>query len=408
MKLRDFGRPRSELGAITSAYRKERMEVLVPDLDPKPEIQEEFGWENLDRFADEAASDRAAEEEQSADPGEAQPVEEESQEAAQAPAVDEAAVEAAGATAEMTEAQAAKAGPDEVMYTLPGGRKITKQELVDDPELLEKLVTHSNQVSLFQRLAEERKAEMEKMQAEHRQALDQFTSWQMQMQAQQAQQQQQPQPERPPSAALEAAFAPHLDNLVKQGRLTEDQRSEFGPVIAEYLFDHKLVFDAMREIYRQGSEEIASLKSRLENEIAPTAQQFQERQLIDQETALWQEASSIPGYEALKDPNEWNRLKTFVYEKMVASPKDQNGRPTFDPVMDAQTAAQLYDAMTGAEMRAAIAAEKAKQTAAADRTGAMVAGETSAKAGTPPKKPARPMTEEEDAMSFGDPSMAIG
>jgi len=69
---------------------------------------------------------------------------------------------------------------------------------------------------------------------------------------------------------------------------------------------------------------------------------------------------------------------------------------------------QMYDAMTGAETRAALLALKAAQAAADKNATALAAGETAARAGTPPIAQPSALTPEQEAMDFTDPSMATG
>lgn len=328
------------------------------------------------------------------------------QEAQTAETAEQPAVEAEAAVDQQA---AQEPEPQDVVFTLPGGKKVTKAELIADEKLLSNLVTHSNQLTNFQRLAEERKAKLEQVEAENRRVLDEYTRWQMQQQAQQqAQQMQQPQPQRPPAQVIEGHFAPVLDQMVQDGRLSQDHRTEFGPLIAEYLFDHQNLRNMVASVIQAGQQEFQNLRQTLDGDVVPNVQQFRVQQATALDQQVQQEIATIPGYEGLADPNEWNRLKAFISEKVNASPRLENGRPSFDPQFDPITMAQMYDAMTGAELRQQIATEKARQQQASQQTRSMVGGEAAARAGGPvPKKPGK-LTPEEEAMDFGSPNMMTG
>lgn len=385
----------------------------MPDLENE-EVQEEFGWENLSAQDDgrrdmaidhNLEPDAATEGQQTAETdGEPPQDQQRFSDVAQATAVQPEGQQETPAETEEAPPQ------DEVVFTLPGGKKVTKAELIADEKLLGNLVTHSNQLSHFQRLAEERKAQADEAQAEARRVLDQFTMQQMHaQQAQQAQQEQQQQEQRPPSQALEAMYAPHLDKLVEDGRLTQDHRQEFGPLIAEHMYDMQQIRNMLGAVYQAGLQEFGQIYQTLEQDVVPDVTQFRTQWAVQADQQVQQEVATISGYEGLADQNEWNRLKSFIQEKVNASPRLPNGRPSFDPQFDAVTMAQMYDAMTGADLRAQIAAEKARLEQQANQTTNLVGGETAAKAGgaPPPKQPAQ-MTPEQDAMDFGTPTMATG
>jgi len=222
------------------------------------------------------------------------------------------------------------------------------------------------------------------------------------------QQMQQPVPQRPASQMLESAFAPHLDNLVKDGRLSQDQRLEFGPLIAEYLYDYQNMKSLVEQVVMAGQQEFAAIQNRLQGEIVPNVEQFRVQQAQSLDSQVQQAVATIQGYEGLSDQNEWNRLKLFIAEKVNASQRLPDGRPSFDPQFDPVTMAQLYDAMTGADIRQQLAVEKARQQQTTKKTNAMVGGETSARAGAPViRKPGR-LTPAEEALDFGQPNMMGG
>ena len=373
----------------------------MPELE-KQETQDEFGWENLtntdDGRRDMGEPIPAAEPEPQVEgqAAETEPVQKETPVVATDGAVDQQALQ--------------EASPEDVVFTLPGGRKVTKAELVADEKLLANLVTHSNQLTHFQRLSEERKAQAEQLEQQNRAILDQYTQWQMQQQAreQMQQQAQQPAPQRPSAQVLESAFAPHLDQMVKDGRLTQDHRLEFGPLIAEYIYDYQNLTNMVGQVIQAGQQEFASIQNRLQGEVVPSVEQFRVQQAQSFDHQVQQAVATIQGYEVLSDPNEWNRLKLFIAEKVNASPRLPDGRPSFDPQFDPETMAQLYDAMTGSEIRQQLAVEKARQQQTAKQTTAMTGGETSARAGTPVVRKPGKLSPEDEALDFGQPNMMGG
>jgi len=297
--------------------------------------------------------------------------------------------------------------PAEPVYTLPGGKQISQAELAANPELLKQLVTHSNQLSHFQTLAEERQSALTASELERRRLLDQYTDWEMQQRTQQAQPEAPP-AQRPDQKVLEGIYGGHLDAMVKEGRLSEDQRGEFGNVLSEYLFDHQNIHNLVGTLAQQGNQRIDALEARLVGEVVPDVQRRQQQDSLLLHQNVQQTVATKPGYEALAQPDEWQRLQTFIGEKVNASPRDHEGKPTFNPWFDADTMAQMYDAMTGAETRAALFALKAAQAAADKNTTALAGGETAARAGGPPIAQPSPLTPEQEAMDFTDPSMATG
>jgi hypothetical protein len=174
------------------------------------------------------------------------------------------------------------------------------------------------------------------------------------------------------------------------------------------MFDQQNTHNLITEITSQGMQRIDAIEARLNGEVVPEIQRRQQHDSVALEQSVWQGVASRPGYEALADQETWERLKSFITEKVNASPKDQEGRPTFDPQFDVDSMAQMYDAMTGAELRATLAALKATRTAEDKQSTAMAGGETAARAARPPQKQPSPLTPEQEAMDFRDPTMATG
>lgn len=388
----------------------------MPEEVENEEVQEEFGWENLSAHDDGSRDmgDILPPDDEKPEPPEQPAAEPAEQPVETPPETDEPtapeAAERPDAGADEAKAQAEEQKPeDEVVYTLPGGEKVKRSDLIADDKLLQKLVTHSNQLTHFQKLSEEREAARLAAEAEKRQILDQYT--QQQMQQQYAQEQQQPVPQRPPAKAIEAHFEPALNAMVESGRLTEDHKAEFGGLIAEHMYDMDQMKNLIAAVVDAGSNEISAIQSRLVGEVVPSVQDFRAQSLQATERQIQQEAASIPGYEALADPEEWQRLVAYVGDKITAHGVGPDGQPVFSPNLDAQTAAQMYDAMTGATLRQQLLAQQAlkDQQAKDAATASQVGGEGAARAGTPPQvKQPSTMTPQEEAMDFTDPQMTTG
>ena len=372
----------------------------------KEESQEEFGWEDL------SSSDDGTRDMEEIAPSAPEPeAKEEQQQPAETPpeAAPEPTAEAAEPTEQAAETPAVtEETPPEAVYTLPGGKKVTQAELAADPKLLSDLVTQSNQFTDSQRIALERKEQIETLEADKRKLLDQYTEWDMAQRTAAQQPAPAAPPQRPEPKVLEGIYAPHLDKLVADGRLTADQRSEFGNVVSEYMFDEQNRHNLITTIAADGARRLAALEARLDGEVAPDIERRQQQDVVFWEQSVQQGVAAKPGYEALAKPEEWERLKLFISEKVNASPRDAEGKPTFDPQFDADSMAQMFDAMTGSEMRATLAALKLNQEKADKQTTTMAGGETAAKAGTPPQKQPSKMTPEQEAMDFRDPTMATG
>jgi hypothetical protein len=371
----------------------------VPELE-KEEQQTELGWEDISAHDDGTRDYGEPEPKPDQQTAETAP----EQQTEQQPEPTQEPVEPTAEGAQETEPS-----PEETVFTLPGGKKVTREELIADEKLLANLVTHSNQLTHFQKLSEQRKADLEARDQELRAMRDRWTDFQMQQQMQQ-QAPQQPPMERPPTKQLEAHYAPVLDRMVETGRLTEDHRSEFGGIISEQLFENQRLENMLINAVSLGASEIQNIQGTLTGQVQPTLQTFEQQNVSAAERAVQQEASQIPGYEALAQPEEWNRLLEFVGQKIQHFGFDHAGNPLFNPNLDAVTAAQMYDAMTANELRAQVAAQAAAQAAKDQdqQTMAAVSGETSARAGSPRQKQPSKMTPEEEAMDFSDPKMMTG
>lgn len=379
----------------------------MPEIE-KEEHQEELGWEDLTSSGDGRSEGFDEPEPKPGPEGEQAQGAEATTEVTPEPPEPGAPTEPVAKGAEQ-EGESAEAKPaEEKTWTLDGGETVTAADLAANPDLITQIVTRSNQAVNYQRLAEQRGQQAVEADAERRRLLDQYTDWQMQ-QAQAVDQAQAPPPlQRPPAAAITGHYAPAVDQLVADGRLTEDQKTEFGGVISEYMYDHQKTINMVNEVVRAGAERINYLEDQLFGDVVPDVQRRRQMDALTLDQTVQQTVASQAGYEALTDQGEWNRLKHFIALKVNASPRDYEGNPTFDPQFDSETMAQMYDAMTGGDIRAKLEAQKVVQEEASKQVVAQAGGETSARAGRPvPRHPSK-MTPEEEAMDITDPRMASG
>lgn len=381
----------------------------MPEID-KEETQEELGWEDLTSTGD-GRSEGFDEPEPTPEPEpaveQAQGAEVTTESAPEPPETGEPTEPVAEGAEQVGESVEAKP-TDEKTWTLDGGETVTAAQLAENPDLITQIVTRSNQAVNYQRLAEQRGQQAADSDAERRRLLDQYTDWQMQQAQAVEQAQAPPVPQRPPAAAIAGHFAPSLDVLVADGRITEDQKSEFGGVIAEYMYDHQKTMNMVNEVVRAGTQRIDYLEGQLFGDVVPDVQRRRQMDALLFDQTIQQNLATQSGYEALVDQGEWNRLKHFIALKVNASPRDNEGNPTFDPQFDTETMAQMYDAMTGSDMRTKLEAQKVALEKASKEAVAQAGGETSARAGRPaPRQPSK-LSPEEEAMDFSDPRMASG
>lgn len=379
----------------------------MPEVE-KEETQENLGWENLTATGD-GRSEGFDEPEPKPEPEveQAQGAEATTEVTPEPPVAGEP-TEPVAESAEQVGEPAEEKPAEEKSWTLDGGETVTAAQLAENPDLITQIVTRSNQAVNYQRLAEQRGQQASEADAERRRLLDQYTDWQMQ-QAQNVQQAQTAPPlQRPPAAAITGHFSPAIDKLVEDGRLTEDQKSEFGGVISEYMYDHQKVINMINEVVNAGTQRIDYLENQLFGEVVPDVDRRKQMDALMVDQNVQQTVAAQAGYESLADQGEWNRLKLFIAQKVNASPRDHQGNPTFDPQFDTETMAQMYDAMTGGAMRAKLEAHKAAQEEASKQTVAQAGGETSARAGRPaPRQPSK-LSPGDEAMDFSDPRMASG
>ena len=295
------------------------------------------------------------------------------------------------------------------------GKKYTAEQIASDPKLLSKMATHYNQVGNFQKLAEERSAlvkereeQIQQLEAEKRKIMDEWTR--MQMLREQEQYRQQPQeqqaPARPAPDQIRAAMKPLVANLAKEGRLTEDELDEHEGLIAEYLFDSLSTRKLIEDVTSYFAKEINSIRGFID----PAVKSWDEDRARQADASVQSEAAKIEGYEDLADPQIWNELKQYITKKVLNSPKDSEGNPTFNPIFDAETMAEQFDAMQGRIMRTAL--RKTKKTAEQIKKGqAKKATGSASSGGKAPQKKQRPkgrLTPAEAALDFGDSRYAGG
>jgi hypothetical protein len=292
------------------------------------------------------------------------------------------------------------------------GEKIPIGDLTS--EQLQKMATHTNQVGHYQKLADERKTELEQYREQlaaaerkNREVMDEWTRFQMQQTQQQDQQQTAEPVQRPTTEQLRGLFAGQLNAMKASGDLTEDEFDEHSGLIANYMYDSQVTQNVIAQVATTLDQRLQAL----EGTVPQTAQAVEEQTAERRNRLVQQEAASTEGYEDLSNPEEWNKLTEFIGNKVLSSPKDANGNPTFDPIFDAQTMREQYDAMQGAVMRSALAKAK-KEAEQQKRKEADKATDAKGGGGPPPKKPTikqpSDMTPEEEALSFDDPMMATG
>lgn len=296
----------------------------------------------------------------------------------------------------------------EVEKIMVGDQEVTVPEGID-PELFKKMATHYNQVGHFQQLAEQRASEIEQIQQQNQAVLNDYVQRQMyeEQQAQLRAQQEQMgiANERPGGEQLMAQFGPYIKQLHEQGRVSIDEMDEHSGLIGEYLYDQARTAHTLQTGFGIVDQRIRQL----EELVIPDLQQRTQQNAVQRDNAVREEVAAMDGYEDLQTPENWERLKAFVADKVVNSPRDQYGNPTFDPIFDGPTMAQMYDAMTGQIMRQAMAKNKEARQAT-DKVAAQRASGVPASTGNRPAAPSsKPsMTEESDALDFGDPRKATG
>jgi len=303
-------------------------------------------------------------------------------------------------------------------FTLDG-KKYTAEEIAADPKLLSKMATHYNQVGNFQKIADERndlikerEERIAQLEAENRKVMDEWTRNRMlneQKQREEAEKEAaaaaQP-PPRPPADQLKAHFKPHIDQLVEQGRLSVDELDEHSGLVAEYLYDTATTRDLITKVVSHFAQEINSIRGFID----PAVKSWDEEKAVRADAEIQKAAAELEGYDELSDPEIWQQLKQFVADKVMASPKDADGNPTFNPIFDGPTMASMYDAMTGSTLRKALGGKKkkAKQQIESDRRKAGGSATGGGKKPTKRPKPKQPKTEAEDALDWGDSGYATG
>jgi hypothetical protein len=290
--------------------------------------------------------------------------------------------------------------------TLPDGSKMAVPKELAEHEQFKKLVTQDHQVAHYQKLAEERQAqldELQKQQDQKRQEAIDILLQQQAAQAEQAQQQQQVQQfQRPPADKIKEHFTPMIAQMQAEGRITEEEAYDHGGLIAEQLFQNALLEQKIAQLEHGMTQVVTAM---------PTQEMFdlfRAQQVQTEEAKLLAEVSNRQGYEDLTNPDEWQKLKDFVAQKIANSPKDGEGNPTFNPLFDADTVCALYDAMMAPTWRAAIQKQRAQAEEDAKTSAKQAAGDSASKAPAKPTPPKAPMTPELDAMTFDDPKAATG
>jgi hypothetical protein len=293
-------------------------------------------------------------------------------------------------------------------FTLDG-KKYTAEEIAADPKLLSKMATHYNQVGNFQKLLDEERTnvsardeqiaqlELEKQKIER--------EWIARKMAEENKRQQaaaEPAPEPPPrpsTEVLKTQLKPYIEQLHKDGRLTEDEVDEHSGLIAEHIYDYANITKVIQEVAAQAFNRI----EQIEQFVNPAIQSWDAEKAVREEETVHQQAAAIEGYEELADPETWESLKKYISDKIAASPKNSDGRPTFDPVFDAETMAEQFDAMQGKTLRKALAEQK-KRAEKQQKEDAKRAGGSATTGGKSPKKKPKKKgapTPHDEALDFG-------
>ncbi|MHC4121908.1 MAG: hypothetical protein ACYSWO_30955 [Planctomycetota bacterium] len=254
-------------------------------------------------------------------------------------------------------------------YTLDG-EKYTAEEVAANPELLDKMATHYNQVGNFQRLLdEEREAKseqakaIEQLEAEKQAIEREWVARKMsdeneaRKRAEETTEEVEPTP-RPANKVLQAQLKPYIDQLREDGRLTEDELDEHKGLIAEYVFDQVNTQTLINKVAAAALQKIDAQSKRIEqieSFVNPAIQSWSREQAERDNVDMQKQAAAIEGYDELSDPENWEKLMKYVSEKIAVSPKNSEGRPTFDPIFDAETMAAQWDAMNGPVTRKALA-----------------------------------------------------
>ncbi|MHC4703358.1 MAG: hypothetical protein ACYTFQ_22560 [Planctomycetota bacterium] len=303
-------------------------------------------------------------------------------------------------------------------YTLDG-EKYTAEEVAANPELLDKMATHYNQVGNFQKLLdEEREAKseqakaIEQLEAEKQAIEREWVARKMsdeneaRKRAEEVTEEVEPTP-RPANKVLQAQLKPYIDQLKEDGRLTEDELDEHKGLIAEYIFDQVNTQTLINKVAAAALQKIDAQSKRIEqieSFVNPAIQSWSREQAERDNVDMQKKAAAIEGYDELSDPENWEKLMRYVSEKVAASPKNSEGRPTFDPIFDAETMAAQWDAMNGPVTRKALA-ELKKRAEAEKKEEAKKAGGSAASGGKTPKKKPKPKgapTAEDEALDWGD------
>ena len=294
-------------------------------------------------------------------------------------------------------------------YTLDG-KKYTAEEVAADPKLLSKMATHYNQVGNLQKLLDAERTNVStrdeaivQLEAEKQKIEREWVGRKMAEEAERreaAEQEQSAPPPRPQTELLKTQLKPYIDQLQKDGRLTEDEVEEHSGLIAEYVYDYANITKLVQGVAAEAFKRI----EQIEHFVNPAIKDWDAEKAVRAEKSVHEQAAKIEGYEELSDPENWETLKKYVSEKIAASPKDSKGRPTFDPIFDAETMASQWDAMHGPTTRKALAALKKR----AEDEKKSDAKKASGSATTGGKKPAKKQkkkgapTPSDDALNWGD------
>lgn len=319
-----------------------------------------------------------------------EPAAEEAEEATEAPAV---------------EGEAAPTPEEEdVTYTLPGGIKVKASELFKDRKRVQDLVTQANQMTHYQKLSDDRKQQLDEVAQREKSVYEQWVEMQIHREmaaAQQMQRAQAPAQMRPPTQQIKGAFEPYLQELVKQGRISEDHMAEDSGLIAEYLYDQMSLRKALEDQLSAYEQRIAML----ENNLGPVQSTVRAAQVLNDERTIQQQVAGTPGYEDFADPRKWEQLKAFVGQQIAEQGTDEYGNPNLRVRFTPDHMRAWADAMMAPAMRAVLAGRKEDAKTRQQRETQRAAGEASGTGRQPKAKPKAAKTPEELAMDFSGQSV---
>jgi len=375
----------------------DRLQVDQKGFDAALDISRDAG-DSRPRVADDSKADRQSERAtapESEPEGERdRPPKRQAQEVAEEASAEEQEQEPAEKTAEGE----VEPVPEEPTYTLPGGIKVKASELFKDHEKVQKLVTQANQMTHYQKLADERKEALAGAEAQQKSIYEQWIEMKLneEMRAAQAQQPRPAPIQRPPAAQIKSAFMPYITELQKAGRISEDHVAEDSGLLAEYLYDQMSLRNAL-------DQQLTAYETRimqLEQQLGPVQTTVQAERALNFERTVQHQLAGTPGYEDFADEAKWEQLKAYIGQEIAAAGYDEHGNPNLRVKFDANRMRTFADALMAPSMRAALASRRGELETRQKSEVKRSAGEAAGTGRLPKKKPQGAKTPEEMAMDF--------